>query len=177
MRSHVRARERLASLVARWLLYGLACGCGGDSPLPHDTSWIASAPDEQRAQLERQLRGFDVAMLETGHRYIDLYWAGRDGNWEAAAYHVDKIRVAIENGLERRPKRAASAEPFLAGPLAATRDAVAARDAQLFAERFTALTAGCNGCHAKEKVSFFEVRPPKTRISPIRRESPAAGED
>jgi hypothetical protein len=141
-----------------------------------ETTWIEGDPHEQRVQLERQLRGFDVAMLETGHRYIELYWAGRDSNWEAAAYHVEKIRLAIENGLERRPKRAASAGPFLAGPLAGTREAVAARDAKLFAKRFEALTAGCNACHAREGVSFFEVRPPKTRISPIRRESPAAEE-
>jgi hypothetical protein len=177
VRSRARARRGTASTIAAWLLCGLACGCGGDSPVPAEASWIADDPEAQRAQLERHLRGFDVAMLETGHRYIELYWAGRDANWEAAAYHVDKIRLAIENGLERRPKRATSAEPFLAGPLAATRDAIAAHDAKLFAERFAALTAGCNGCHAKEKVSFFEVRPPKTRISPIRRESPDAAQD
>jgi len=114
-------------------------------------------------------------MLETGHRYVELYWAGRDGNWEAAAYHVDKIRLAIENGLERRPQRAASARPFVTGPLAAMREALAARDPELFAARFEELTAGCNACHAAERVAFFEVRPPASRVSPIRREGGAAG--
>jgi hypothetical protein len=132
--------------------------------------------EEQRLQLERHLRGFDVAMLETGHRYIELYWAGRDGNWEAAVYHAGKIRLAIENGLERRPKRAASARPSLAGPLAAIEQAAAARDAEGFAARFAELTAGCNACHAMEKVAFFEVRPPETRISPIHYETQAGRE-
>ena len=37
-------------------------------------------------------------------------------------------------------------------------------------------TAGCNACHAMEKASFFEVRPPKTRISPVQYEAEAARE-
>jgi hypothetical protein len=32
---------------------------------------------------------------------------------------------------------------------------------------FDALTAGCNACHAIEKVAFFEVRRPELRISLI----------
>jgi hypothetical protein len=115
------------------------------------------------------LRGFDVAMMEVGHRYIDLYWTGEDANWEAAAYELQKLRLAIENGLERRPKRATSARPFLAGPLAAMDEAVAARDPKLFETRFQELTAGCNACHALEQVPFFEIRPPESRLSPIRR--------
>jgi hypothetical protein len=142
-----------------------------------DSTWLSRDQDEQRVQLERQLRGLDVAMMETGYRYFELYWAGRDANWEAAAYQLEKIRLAIENGLERRPKRAASAQPFLAGPLAATAAAITARDATLFAERFEVLTAGCNACHAMEKVAFFEVRPPDHRISPLRRERAADAGD
>ena len=44
-------------------------------------------------------------------------------------------------------------------------------------ERFAALTDACNACHEAEKVPFFEVRPPETRISPIRREGAASGEE
>jgi len=82
------------------------------------------------------------------------------------------MRLAIENGLERRPKRAASAQPFLAGPLASMDDAIAAQDPDLFTARFQDLTAGCNGCHATEQVPFFEIRTPEARVSPIRREGP-----
>jgi hypothetical protein len=145
-------------------------GCSSPSATTPDATWLAAEREEQAVQLERHLRGFDVAMMETGYRYVELYWAGRDRNWEAAVYHVEKIRLAIENGLERRPKRTASAQPFLAGPLAATAEAIAARDSKLFAQRFEALTAGCNACHAMEKVPFFEVQAPDHRISPLRRD-------
>ena len=136
-----------------------------------ETTWLSPATDERWVQLERQLRGFDLAMVETGHRYTELFWAGRDGNWEAAGYHVRKMRLSIENGLERRPKRATSAESFLEGPLGGMEEAVASRDHERFETRFRALTAACNACHAAEQVAFFEVQPPTTRTSPIRRSS------
>jgi hypothetical protein len=153
-----------------WTLLGAALLAGGcrspaDGVAP---TWLSSEPARQVVQLERQLRGFDVAMLETGHRYVELYWAGQDGNWRAAAYQTQKIRLAIENGLERRPGRAASARLFLAGPLAALDAAIFARSAELFAPRFEALTEGCNVCHAAEQVGFFEVHPPQVRLSPLR---------
>jgi hypothetical protein len=148
---------------------GLGGGCVSSSAESTGATWLAREPDVRAAQLERQLRGLDVAMLETGHRYVELYWAGRDANWEAAAYQAQKIRLAIENGLERRPKRAESARPFLSGPLAAMETAAAARDPELFAARFRDLTAGCNACHKAEEVPYFEIRPPETRVSPVRR--------
>jgi hypothetical protein len=169
------ARSRTGRLSLALLLGGCmtACGSGSTSVGAASSQWLSRNQDEERLQLERQLRGFDVAMVETGYRYVELYWAARDANWDAAAHQVEKIRLAIENGLERRPKRAASAQPFLAGPLAATSEAVAARDAKRFEERFEALTAGCNACHALENVAFFEVRPPEHRVSPLRRERSA----
>ena len=163
----------------RWIVLALAMllcssGCVGPPTGTSAPGWLARDRDAQALQLERQLRGMDVAMVETGYRYIELYWAGRDGNWDAATYQIDKIRLAIENGIERRPKRAAAAQPFLVGSLAAMREAAVARDARLFGERFESLTAACNACHAMEKVAFFEVSPPEVRVSPIR---PAAGAD
>jgi hypothetical protein len=152
----------LAACLAAW-------GCGDASRDAAGPAWLSRDPGEQRLQLERHLRGFDVAMMEVGHRYIDLYWAGEDASWEAAAYALQKMRLAIENGLERRPNRAASTRPFLAGPLAEMQDAVAARDPKVFASRFRDLTAACNACHAREQVPFFEIRPPEARVSPIRR--------
>lgn len=169
MRSlHASTRAVCAAL---WLLAAgpLASGCRSTTASEPAATWLASDSGRRLPQLERHPRGFDVAMLETGHRYAELYWAGQDANWEAAAYQLQKIRLAIDNGLERRPKRAASAATFLGGPLAAIDAAVASRDAALFARRFRELTEGCNACHAREQVSFFEIHPPETRLSPIRR--------
>jgi hypothetical protein len=130
------------------------------------TEWLLSGTaDERFSRVAKHLRGFDVAMAETGYRYGELYWAGQDQNWDYARYQVWKIRTAVANGVERRPKRAPSAQALESG-LSGVEQAITARDPALFAERFAALTAICNACHEAEKVPFVHVRPPSVRVSP-----------
>jgi hypothetical protein len=105
-------------------------------------------------------------MVETGYRYGELHFAGQDRNWEYATYQVEKIRTAVRNGVERRPRRGPSAT-MLEGALAGLEDAIRAKDAARFAERFAALTAVCNACHQAERVPFMHVAPPAVRVSPL----------
>jgi hypothetical protein len=137
---------------------------GSARPSEGEAWLLAGTNDERFARVARQLRGFDVAMVETGYRYGELYWAGQDRNWDYAKYQVEKIRTAVRHGLERRPKRAQSAQ-ILEGSLPGIEQAIAAKDPALFAERFTSLTATCNACHQAERVPFIHVRPPAVRIS------------
>ncbi|MGH2567046.1 MAG: hypothetical protein ACRDGA_01820 [Bacteroidota bacterium] len=130
-----------------------------------DTDWLKGTVDERFHTVAKQLRGFDMAMVETSHRYAELYWAGIDRNWEYADYQLQKIRTAVDNGLERRPKRAASAQTFLTMVLPAVEEAVAKKDSALFWDRFGALTSTCNACHIAEQVQFIEVMPPEFRYS------------
>lgn len=132
-------------------------------------AWITGTEQEKLEQIEDQFRGFDLAMVETGYRYQELYWAGEDGNWEYAEYQLEKIEKAIENGLRRRPKRAASAQPFLSKSLPAMQAAVKGRSEEAFSTEFKSLTQSCNECHARESVPFFTVEPPQHRQSPISR--------
>jgi hypothetical protein len=157
------------------ILIGTAAwGCEqGDGPSAHEaqgghesTSWLQGTTDERFVQVARQLRGFDVAMVETGYRYGELYWAGKDRNWGYAEYQAEKIATAIENGLERRPKRAESAR-MLDGPLAEVRTAAQSQDPEAFDRAFDALTMTCNACHTAERVPFVVVREPTIRLSPV----------
>jgi hypothetical protein len=127
--------------------------------------WLAGTPDEKFETVAKHLRGFDMAMVETGYRYNELYWAARDSNWGYAQYQTQKIRLAIEGGLERRPKRAASAQIFLGAALPAVEDAIARRDANLLRERVGAMRLICNACHVAEKVEFVHVGEPQVRPS------------
>jgi len=165
-------------------LAGVACGRGGDAgrapadPDPGDRApagsggaggWLLAPPDgDARFRLvARHLRGFDMAMVETGHRYGELHWAGRDRNWDYAAYQLGKIETAIANGLERRPKRAESAR-MIEPAIAEVRAAIAAGDPAAFDRSFTLLTEMCNACHRAEAMPFAHVAPPEMRLSPIR---------
>ena len=52
--------------------------------------WIKGNEQEKLETIENQFRGFDMAMVETGYRYQELYWAGQDENWEYADYQLEK---------------------------------------------------------------------------------------
>jgi len=131
--------------------------------------WIKGTEAEQIKTIEKQFRGFDNAMVETGYRYQELYWAGQDQNWEYANYQIEKIKIAIENGLERRPKRAKSAEHFLTYVLPEMKKTLEIKDTVIFNKNFQTMTINCNSCHAMEKVQFFSVQIPTERQSPIRK--------
>jgi hypothetical protein len=143
-----------------------ACQPQDNRPAGSD-GWLKGDQDEKFNTVAGQLRGFDMAMVETGYRYAELYWAGQDQNWEYADYQVDKIRTAIENGLERRPKRSESAQPFLQTDLPAMKAAIQAQDTVLFRKNFVLLQASCRSCHVKEDVPFIQAVIPQVRVSSI----------
>jgi hypothetical protein len=144
----------------------IACKNKSNNP---QGEWITGTEQEKIKTIEKQFRGFDHAMVETGYRYQELYWAGQDENWEYADYQLEKIKIAIENGLERRPKRAKSAAHFLNHVLPEMKKSVQSKDTVIFNKGFRALTTNCNSCHTMEKVPFFIVQIPTVRQSPIRK--------
>ncbi len=157
--------------VAGILLAGffivIACQPQEPSPPAGRDGWLKGTLPEKHEIIAGQFRGLDVAMVETGYRYQELYWAGQDQNWEYAAYQLEKIGTVIKTALVRRPKRAPSAEPFLNEVLPEVQKAIDSRDTLAFRVSFQFLTTKCNACHDKEKVPFFKVRTPVVRQSPI----------
>ncbi len=130
--------------------------------------WIKGDDQTQLKLIEKHLRGFDNTMVEVGYRYQELYFGAQDKNWPYAAYQLEKIKWAIELGLERRPKRKTSSEAFLHQVLPIIKKSVDTQDLGQFNENFEMLTVNCNNCHALEKVPHFTVKKPETRKSPIR---------
>ena len=154
----------IAMLVV--LFTSAACRPRADKPAGPG-GWLVGDVHAKLDTVARHLRGTDVAMMEIGHRYNELYWAGRDQNWGYAGYQAEKIRTALEHAIERRPKRAQSAEPFLTGLLPLIEEAVRKKDEQLFADAFETMTLGCNVCHRTEDVPFIEIVAPKLRTTTI----------
>ncbi|MGH9788119.1 MAG: hypothetical protein ACRD4U_05395 [Candidatus Acidiferrales bacterium] len=130
--------------------------------------WLQGAPPERVRQLERHLRGTDIAMWEIGYRFTELNFAGEDGNWDYAKYQAEKIDLALRLALERRPKRAESAQPFLNNDLPAVRQAIESGDRAAFHSAMERLRAACVRCHTEEKLPYFTVEQPKRRVSPVR---------
>jgi hypothetical protein len=131
--------------------------------------WITGTKSEQIKTIEKHFRGFDHAMIETDYRFQELYWAGQDQNWEYAEYQLEEMVGALENGLERRPKRAASAEQFMTNILPEMQKSIEKRDPIIFERSFEVLTINCNSCHAMENVAFINVQIPSVRRSSVKK--------
>jgi len=172
MRNKRRHRGYWSGIALVIAAAGLLAACAqppADAPVAAATAvgeggWLAGTTDEKFETVAKQLRGFDMAMVETGYRYNELYWAAQDSNWGYAEYQVLKIRTAVENGLERRPKRAKSAETFLTIVLPAVEDAIKQRNVTLLRERMGPLRSTCNSCHKDELVEFIHVGEPQVRM-------------
>jgi hypothetical protein len=132
--------------------------------------WINGTRQEQVKAIEKHLRGTDVAMMEVGYRFVELHYAGLDGNWDYAKYLAEKMDLATRLALERRPKRAKSAQPFLNQALPSVQKAIASRDRAAFTRSMEALRMACMKCHVDEKLPFFTVEMPERRLTTIRTE-------
>jgi len=142
-------------------------GAAPTASVPEDARWLLEGTtDERFVRVAAHLRGFDSAMVETRYRYGELYWAGRDRNWDYADYQLGKVETAVARGVERRPGRAASAR-MLEGAVGAVRHAITARDSAAFDAAFSTLTATCNACHQAERVPFIRVVPPAVRTTVV----------
>lgn len=130
--------------------------------------WLTGNLEEKLETITNHLRGFDMAMVETGYRHVELYWAGKDENWGYAQYQVEKLQLAIERGLERRPARAESATQYLEYALPAMEKVTEERDREQFLREFETFTQSCNACHHAEQVPHFNVQTPENRITGIR---------
>ena len=136
---------------------------------PRASGWLKKVPpDQQIDAIDRQLRGFDMAMFEVGYRYIEMYFAAIEGNWDYALYTGEKMAWAIQNGYERRPRRRVNAEElFFKEAYPQVLDAIRKKDIALFKERVDVLRNACNACHTAEKVPFIQVGIPAIKQTPL----------
>jgi putative heme-binding domain-containing protein len=145
--------------------YSAARAQEGVKPEPAKLSWLRVGDGEHFAQLERQMRGFDITMMEVGYRYDELVEAVKSRNFEYAKYQTDKIGHAINLGIERRPKRANSAKPFLDAEIPKMLLAIAKENAEQLDSAIQEFHKGCIRCHRSENVLFMGSR--FAKIQPI----------
>jgi hypothetical protein len=176
--------------IALAVLIGAVCAwvysVGQNGGAPKDESrdpgspehWLEADCAAHRDELERHLRGLDMAMIEIGYRFNELHFAGQDRNWPYAQYQIEKIELAMNLALERRPKRAESARPFLQETIPFVKDAIRQAEGGLpgadFERAMERLRADCMKCHVAEIVPHFTVHFPDARTSPIRPAGPDA---
>ena len=123
-------------------------------------------------------------MLLQQVRHMKLCLAGEAGNWRLANYELEELEEGFDTIVTDHPTHAESpvapkdAIPrMVTVPLADLRDAVQRHDPRLFAERYDALTAACNGCHQASNVGFNHVQRPDANPYPNQVFSPLGSTD
>lgn len=139
------------------------------TPAPTGDSWLKGTTDEKLAQVEKHLRGLDVAMAEIGYRYGELHHATKERNWDYAKYQTEKIDLALRLALERRPKRASSSQDFLNKDLPAVVQAIKNQDATGMDKAMEQLHNSCVACHRAENVVHFRSTVERIRNDARRR--------
>ena len=176
LQRHVSVCERSILVNARdWLiliaiaLVGLAGGyqlsravAGAPPAAVKSGDWLLAAggEDDRARALQRQLRGFDLAMWEVGARFGFLHDALQRQNYEMALYQWDKIDASIRNALVRRPGKAAHAQQFFQGTtFDEIRTEFASGDAPRAWAAFGRAKVACQSCHGVEGVAYVNAHP------------------
>lgn len=131
--------------------------------------WRKTAPKGKKIEnLIKVMPGASNLMLQMGERYRNLYWAGKQGKWEFAAYQIEEMQDLIETLIITRPKRGATAKEFLASAFTEFPKAIETRDSQRFTAAFEHMRAQCMVCHSKNEHSFIVLSPqPQKGNSPV----------
>ncbi len=161
--------ERIISYLFIFGFIGAMMLSCKDSRPSGEEGWLQGDTHEKFDRVADQLGGFSATMVEVGHRYQELYWAGVDQNWEYAGHQIEHIEEALEAGYERRPVRKPSGEYFMEFVIPEMEKAIERKDSLAFFKAFEIMTVNCNSCHAKENMAFMKVQQPEIRYSPIRK--------
>jgi hypothetical protein len=140
-----------------------------DAPSTDTGNWLRGDARENFEAVEEQFGGFSVTMWEMGYRYMELYWAGLDENWEYAEHQLEEMEEAMRRGIIRRPEHAEAARTFLLEHALPRMHAVVENgDVHEFREEGAVLTQSCNACHTARDHAFIRIAPPVLRMTPVR---------
>jgi len=109
--------------------------------------------------------GLGEFMTATQLRHAKLWFAGKQRNWELAAFEIDEIREGLEDAKGQVPVLdgipiaeliKTNIDPAFAG----LEKAVEAKNSAQFATAFDHLTDACNTCHTAANKPFIRIQRP-----------------
>ncbi|MEZ8028653.1 hypothetical protein [Enterovibrio norvegicus] len=168
--SPILKRALCVSLVISPALLSSATAIATVTQFKGQNDWVMNKEtnDERFKVLQKQMRGFDMTMFETGARFNTFYFALKNQNYDMATYQWKKIKKTIVNGTERRPARKANADAmFIDSQWKVMQAAIDSKDDAKIWETFETTKAVCNACHVAEKVGFVKVVDPQYPMMPV----------
>jgi hypothetical protein len=109
--------------------------------------------------------GLGEFMTATQLRHAKLWFAGKQNNWDLAAYEIDEIKEGLEDAARLHPSFdgvpvAEMIKTIIDPRIAGLEKAVRAKSSAKFMVAFDELTSGCNSCHAGANKPFIRIQRP-----------------
>lgn len=128
------------------------------------TNAVAADTEEHHEEEEYEL---GEAMTKL-HIYLNKLWfAGKNNNWELAAFYTHELEEGLESIVKAKVEEdglniSQLAQAMTAQPLSALEEAVKAKDVALFEAKYVDLMNTCNACHQAAKHGFIRLKVPHT---------------
>src|SRR5882724_3852519 len=109
--------------------------------------------------------GLGEFMTATQLRHAKLWFAGKQNNWDLAAYEIDEIKEGLEDAARLFPTFdgipvAEMIKTIIDPRIEELEKAVRAKSSTKFTAAFDELTNGCNSCHAGASKPFIRIQRP-----------------
>ena len=109
--------------------------------------------------------GLGEFMTATQLRHAKLWFAGKEGNWDLAAYETDEIKEGLEDAARLHPTFdgvpvADMIKSIINPRIEDVERAITAKSPAKFVVAFDELTSGCNSCHAGANKPFIHIQRP-----------------
>ena len=109
--------------------------------------------------------GLGEFMTATQLRHAKLWFAGKQNNWDLAAYEIDEIKEGLEDAARLHPTFdgvpvAEMIKTIIDPRIEELEKAVRAKSSAKFSVAFDELTSGCNSCHAGANKPFIRIQRP-----------------
>jgi len=109
--------------------------------------------------------GLGEFMTATQLRHAKLWLAGKQNNWDLAAYEIDEIKEGLEDAARLHPTFdgvpvAEMIKTIINPRIEELEKAVRAKSSAKFSVAFDELTSGCNSCHAGANKPFIRIQRP-----------------
>jgi hypothetical protein len=109
--------------------------------------------------------GLGEFMTATQLRHAKLWFAGKNSNWDLAAYEIDEIKEGLQDAAKLHPTFdnvpvAEMIKSIIDPRIERLEKAVEAKNSAQFVAAFDELTGGCNSCHAGAGKPFIRIQRP-----------------
>ncbi len=93
-------------------------------------------------------------------RHIKLWFAGKSGNWELAAYELRQLKAGLLEAAVLYEGIPVSNVTTMTKPVQSISDAIDAKDFKRFSKAVGELTDGCNSCHQTMQRGYIAIQTP-----------------